>query len=74
MLEIVWSNPNKRTATSHPVNKGDTADAVRAERTLLILNRTPNLNSLSVTNGKEAFLVSGTLDRHPVIDSVEKTK
>ena len=74
MLEIVWSNPNKGTAITHSVDEGDTTAAARTELTLLILNRAPNFNSLSVANGKEAFPVSGTLDCPPEIDSVEKTK
>lgn len=72
MLEIVWRNPNNPQQLSHSVNKDATAVA-RPDFTLLILNRTPSLNSL-FANGKDVLSVAETLDFRNCTGKMEKTK
>jgi hypothetical protein len=62
MLEIVWRNPNKPTATSRSAAKDDT-DATRHGLTLLNFNGVDNPNSLSAANGMDVLPVVGTLDQ-----------
>ncbi len=62
MLEIVWRNPNKPTATSCSAAQ-DGANLTRRGPTLLKFDGVDNTNSLSAASRMDGLPVAVTLDQ-----------